>query len=269
MRGRDRPGSAGGRGAGHARRYGNRGDAVRDHTVRGPHRRPAGVAARRRGNREGDRGPAGRVTGGRELPRRDVGARRRDALRVLLRLRGRDDLGRDGPDPEALSGAGDRGPVSDETLLTSLTDGVARITLNRPEVRNALSRTMVAELEAALASFEADPAARVVVLAVGCDIVIASEDATFGLPEITLGLLPLIVMAPVLRAAGTKRGLPFVLSAENISAREALDIGLVSRVVPRAELESATTALARRVAGWSPTAVAIAKEAASTIQDME
>src|SRR5206468_152729 len=71
-------------------------------------------------------------------------------------------------------------------------------------------------------------------LAVGCDIVIASEDATFGLPEITLGLLPLIVMAPVLRAAGTKRGLPFVLSAENISAREALDIGLVSRVVPRA-----------------------------------
>ncbi len=42
--------------------------------------------------------------------------------------------------------------MSDETLLTSLTDGVARITLNRPEVRNALSRTMVAELEAALAS---------------------------------------------------------------------------------------------------------------------
>ena len=216
--------------------------------------------------------------------------------------------------------------MSYETLLASLTDGVACITLNRPEVRNALSRTMVAELEAALASFEADPAARVVVLAgagagadlkgagdrgttrqaresfgglarileamarmrtpviaqvhgfalaggcglaVGCDIVIASEDATFGLPEITLGLLPLIVMAPVLRAAGTKRGLPFVLSAENISAREALDIGLVSRVVPRAELESATTALARRVAGWSPTAVAIAKEAASTIQDME
>ena len=207
--------------------------------------------------------------------------------------------------------------MSYETLLASLTDGVARITLNRLEVRNALSRTMVAELEAALASFEADPAARIIVLAgagdrgttlqaresfgglarileamarmrtpviaqvhgfalaggcglaVGCDVVIASEDATFGLPEITLGLLPLIVMAPVLRAAGTKRGLPFVLSAENISAREALDIGLVSRVVPRAELESATTALARRVAGWSPTAVAIAKEAASTIQDME
>src|SRR5437879_4424985 len=165
MRRRDRPGSAGGRGAGHARRYGNRSDAVRDHAVRGPRRRPAGVAARRRGNREGDRGPASRVAGGRELPRRDVGARRRDALRVLLRLRGRDDLGRDGPDPEALSGAGDRGPVSYETLLASLTDGVARITLNRFEVRNALSRTMVAELEAALARFADAPGARIIVLA--------------------------------------------------------------------------------------------------------
>src|SRR5207302_924380 len=98
---------------------------------------------------------------------------------------------------------------------------------------------------------------------VGCDIVIASEDATFGLPEITLGLLPLIVMAPVLRAAGTKRGLPFVLSAENISAREALDIGLVSRVVPRAELESATTALARRVARPSGSASSARRTRAS------
>src|SRR6266567_2732895 len=288
MRGRDRPGSAGGRGAGHARRYGNRGDAVRDHAVRGPHRRPAGVAARRRGNREGDRGPAGRVTGGRELPRRDVGARRRDALRVLLRLRGRDDLGRDGPDPEALSGAGDRGPVSDETLLTNLTDGVARITLNRPEVRNALSRTMVAELEAALASFEADPAARVIVLAgagdrafcagadlkgagdrgttlqaresfgglarileamarmrtpviaqvhgvalaggcglaVGCDIVVAADDAVFGLPEIKIGLLPFIVMAPILRSVGRKRTMLMILSGFFFKQKTAYEMGL-------------------------------------------
>lgn len=52
-----------------------------------------------------------------------------------------------------------------ETLLTSLEAGVARITLNRPDVRNALSRTMIAELESALAAAEADPAARVIVLA--------------------------------------------------------------------------------------------------------
>jgi enoyl-CoA hydratase len=218
-----------------------------------------------------------------------------------------------------------------ETLLASCADGVARITLNRPQVRNALSRTMVQELEAALAAAEADTSARVIVLAgagdkafcagadlkgvgdrgttlqaresfgglarilealtrmrtpviaqvhgyalaggcglaVGCDLVIASDDAVFGLPEIKVGLLPLMVMAPVLRAVGRKRGLLMILSGEPVAAREALDMGLVSRVVPRADLERETTALAARLAGFSPTAIALAKEAAATIQDME
>ena len=218
-----------------------------------------------------------------------------------------------------------------ETLLTSRENGVARITLNRPDVRNALSRTLVQELEAALAAAEADPEARVIVLAgagdkafcagadlkgmgergttlqtresfgglarilesiarmktpviaqvhgyalaggcglaAGCDVVIAADDAVFGLPEIKVGLLPLVVMAPILRAVGRKRGLLMILSGEPVSAREALDMGLVSRVVARAELERETTALAARLAGFSPTAVALAKEAAFTIQDME
>jgi len=221
--------------------------------------------------------------------------------------------------------------MSYETLLTSLQDGVARITLNRPEARNALSHTLLQELEAALAAYEADPAARVVVLAgagdkafcagadlkgagdrgttlqaresfgglprilegmarmrtpviaqvhgfalaggcglaVGCDLIVASEDARFGLPEITIGVLPLIVMAPILRAAGRKRGLLMILSGEPVSAREAFEMGLVSLVVPRAELEARTGALARTIAAFSPTAVGIVKEAAATIQDME
>ena len=218
-----------------------------------------------------------------------------------------------------------------ETLLTSRERGVARITLNRPDVRNALSRTLIQELEAALAAAEADAEARVIVLAgagdtafcagadlkgvgdrgttlqaresfgglarilesiarmktpviaqvhgyalaggcglaAGCDVVIASDDAVFGLPEIKVGLLPLVVMAPILKMVGRKRGLLMILSGEPVSAREALDMGLVSRVVPRADLERETTALAERLAGFSPTAVALAKEAAFTIQDME
>jgi enoyl-CoA hydratase/carnithine racemase len=47
--------------------------------------------------------------------------------------------------------------VSYETLLVSHEEGVARITLNRPEVRNALSRTLVRELDVALAAAEDDP----------------------------------------------------------------------------------------------------------------
>ena len=221
--------------------------------------------------------------------------------------------------------------TSYETLLTSSESGVARIALNRPEVRNALSRTMLRELEAALASAEADAGTRVIVLsgsgdkafcagadlkgvgdrgttlearesfgglarlletlarmrtpviaqvqgyalaggcglAAGCDLVVASEDAVFGLPEIKVGLLPLVVMAPILKAVGRKRGLLMILSGEPVSAREALDMGLVSRVVPRADLERETATLAATLAGYSPTAIALAKEAAFTIQDMD
>ena len=163
-----------------------------------------------------------------------------------------------------------------ETLLTSHEGGVARITLNRPEVRNALSRPLVRELEAALAAAEADDGVRVIVLSgagdkafcAGADLK-AADDAVFGLPEIKVGLLPLVVMAPILRAVGRKRGLLMILSGEPVSAREAFDMGLVSRVVPRADLERETAALAAALAGFSPTAVALAKEAAFTIQDMD
>jgi enoyl-CoA hydratase/carnithine racemase len=218
-----------------------------------------------------------------------------------------------------------------ETLLTSIEDGVGRITLNRPEVRNALSRTLLEELGQALADLEGDPGARVVVLAgagdrafsagadlkgvgergttlearrsfealpriltaittmrkpviaqvhgfalaggcglaAGCDLVVASDDAIFGLPEITVGLLPLVVMAPILRSVGPKRGLLMILSGERLTAREAFEMGLVSRVVARADLERDTTTLARRLAGFSPAALAVAKEAFYTTQDME
>jgi enoyl-CoA hydratase len=221
--------------------------------------------------------------------------------------------------------------MSYETLLVSRADGVARIVLNRPDVRNALSRTLIEELGAALAACEADHQARVIVLsgagdkafcagadlrgvgdrgttlqaresftglsrilesipvmrtpvvaqvhgyalaggcglAVGCDLVIASEDATFSLPEIKIGLLPLIVSAPILRAAGRKRGLMMILSGEPVTAREAFEMGLVSRVVPRERLETETTALATKLASFSPTAIGLMKEAAATTQDME
>ena len=106
-------------------------------------------------------------------------------------------------------------------------------------------------------------------LAAGCDIVVASDDATFGLPEIKIGLLPLIVMAPILRSVGRKRAMLMILSGEQVSAREAGDMGLVSRVVPRTELAATVDELARTIASFSPTALAVAKEAAATSSGME
>jgi enoyl-CoA hydratase/carnithine racemase len=210
-----------------------------------------------------------------------------------------------------------------ETLLLDVRDGIATVTLNRPEARNALNRTLVRELGDALEALDGDAGARVVVLrgagdrafcagadlkgmfqeapileareqyaglarildgiprmrtpviaqvhgyalaggcglAVACDLVVASEDATFGLPEIKLGLLPLMVMAPILRAASPKRVLPLVLTGAELPARDALAAGLVSAVVPRAELEATVAGLAGTIAGYSPAVVAIAKEA--------
>ena len=55
--------------------------------------------------------------------------------------------------------------MSYETLLVDSKDGVASVTLNRPEVRNALNAALISELEQVLVSLEADPAARVIVLA--------------------------------------------------------------------------------------------------------
>ena len=221
--------------------------------------------------------------------------------------------------------------MSYETLLVDVNDGVASVTLNRPEVRNALNATLIRELEQALSALEADQVARVIVLegagdkafcagadlkgvgdrgttlqaresfgglarileamarmktpviakvhgfalaggcglAAGCDIVVAADDAVFGLPEIKIGLLPLIVMAPILRSVGRKRGMLMILSGEQVSAREAYEMGLVSRLVPRAELSPAVDALARTLAGFSPTALGLAKEAAATVAGME
>jgi enoyl-CoA hydratase/carnithine racemase len=60
-----------------------------------------------------------------------------------------------------------------------------------------------------------------------------------------------------------------ILSGEPVSAPEALEMGLVSRVVPRALLDTTVDTLARTLAGYSPTALGLAKEAAATAPDLE
>lgn len=98
-------------------------------------------------------------------------------------------------------------------------------------------------------------------LAAACDLVIAAEDARFGLPEIKLGLLPLMVLAPILRAASPRRVLELVLTGREVPASEALEIGLATRVVPRAELDRTVAEVARTLAALSPATLALGKEA--------
>lgn len=107
-------------------------------------------------------------------------------------------------------------------------------------------------------------------IAVAADFTIASDDAVFGLPEIGIGLLPMVVSAPILRATGSRKAvLDLVLTGRRVEAGEARELGLVTRVVPAAQLDAEVEALADRLAALSPAALRLGKEAIYTMSEME
>ena len=96
-------------------------------------------------------------------------------------------------------------------------------------------------------------------LATAADIVIAHEDAQFGYPEVLVGFVPAMVMTMLRRSVGEKRAYDLVASGRRISAAEALDMGLVSRVLPGADFTSKVDAIVREVAESSASAQALTK----------
>jgi enoyl-CoA hydratase/carnithine racemase len=96
-------------------------------------------------------------------------------------------------------------------------------------------------------------------LVMGCDIVLASENAAFGLPEVDLGLWPFMVSALLGRHVSPKRAMEMMLSARRVPAREALEMGLISRVVE--DLPTETDALVTALAAKPPVAVRLGKKA--------
>jgi enoyl-CoA hydratase/carnithine racemase len=219
--------------------------------------------------------------------------------------------------------------MTDPVLLESA-DGIAWITLNRPEAMNALNMAVREALPQAIRHAETDPAVRAIVLrgagerafcagadikefaevaspaeyrqsrvheswirafdearkpliasihgvclgggleiALACDIRIAAEDALFGLPETGLGIMTGVGGSQRLpRVVGMGVALDMILTGERIPAARAREIGLVTRLVPRAELHAATSALAAHLAARPPMAMAFAKEAVRNALDM-
>lgn len=96
-------------------------------------------------------------------------------------------------------------------------------------------------------------------LATACDIVLAGEGAQFGYPEIQRGFVPAMVMAILRRLVGEKRAFELVVTGRLAGASEALELGLVSRVVPDGKLTREGEALAKTLAGQSGTAMALTK----------
>ena len=99
-------------------------------------------------------------------------------------------------------------------------------------------------------------------LAMLCDMIVASENAQFGQPEIKIGIIPGAGGTQRLaKAAGKARAMEIVLTGRNITAQEAFDMGLLTRLVPAAEWLTSAIALAKEIAAMPPIAVREAKEA--------
>jgi enoyl-CoA hydratase/carnithine racemase len=220
--------------------------------------------------------------------------------------------------------------VSDQCVLYEVADGVATITLNDPDTRNALSAELLLGLIAAFERARDDDAVRCVVLAsshetvfssganlggfagdvslvhkhfgserfvelfkvigalgkptvcaarghvlagalgiaLACDLIVASERATFGTPEINVGAFPFMIMALIYRNVGRKKTNEVLLLGERWNAREALAAGIVNKVVPFEELDAAVADWAEKLAGKSPVIMRLGKEAMRRQMDM-
>jgi enoyl-CoA hydratase len=218
-----------------------------------------------------------------------------------------------------------------ETIRYEVADnGVATITLDTPENRNALTDALLGELIAAFEAARDDDAVRCVVLtsshekvfsagasldqfaadaplvhthlgterfprlfkligqlgkptlcaanghvlagslglALACDLIVAREGATFGTPEINVGVFPFMIMALIYRNVPRKRTNELLLLGERISAEEAREAGIVNRVVPAEEFDAAVADWAGKLAAKSPLLMKLGKDAMYRQMDM-
>ena len=106
-------------------------------------------------------------------------------------------------------------------------------------------------------------------LALSCDLLVAADPATFGTPEINVGLWPMMVMAIVGRNLTRKRAAELYMTGERIDAATALSWGLVNRVVPLAEVRRTAWELARGLTEKSPLIMRLGRDAMHAIEDLD
>ncbi|MCK4368754.1 MAG: enoyl-CoA hydratase/isomerase family protein [Dehalococcoidales bacterium] len=120
-----------------------------------------------------------------------------------------------------------------------------------------------------IAAINGDALGQGLELALSCDIRLASDKANFGFPQVAQGLIPFDGGTQRLpRIVGRGKALELILTAETITAQEAVEIGLVSKVVGGANLAAEAEALARTIAGKGPIALRYIKEAVNKGLDL-
>src|SRR3954452_13453317 len=105
-------------------------------------------------------------------------------------------------------------------------------------------------------------------LALACDLIVAKETATFGTPEINVGVFPFMIMALIYRNVGRKKTNELLLLGERIDAREAERIGIVNRVAAQREFDEAVRDWAQKLAAKSPVLMRLGKDAIYRQMDM-
>ncbi|HVU73912.1 MAG TPA: enoyl-CoA hydratase-related protein [Mycobacteriales bacterium] len=104
-------------------------------------------------------------------------------------------------------------------------------------------------------------------LALGCDIVVCSDAAEWGLPEVDRGLWPFMVSGLLARHVSPKRAMDWMLTGRRFSSTEALEAGLASRVVPADRLDGEIEELVAALAAKAPVAVRLGKQSWITATD--
>ena len=105
-------------------------------------------------------------------------------------------------------------------------------------------------------------------LVCACDVVVAQENALFGVTEVKVGLFPMMILPYLLRSIPYKRMMELCLTGEPITAAQARAEGLVNHVAPLGELDARTDWLVSRIVDKSPTGIRLGKQALAKIRDM-
>jgi enoyl-CoA hydratase len=167
-----------------------------------------------------------------------------------------------------LTGAGDRA-FSAGADLAGMAPAAGRIAEHERRGRmGALLRSLIGFPKPLIARVNGPALAGGFGLALACDLIVASDAATFGTPEIDVGLWPFMITAVIQRNVPRKLALEMMLTGRRVTAEEAARWGIVNRVVASAELDAAVDTLAGELASKSPVVVRLGKESFRRAQDM-
>ena len=101
-----------------------------------------------------------------------------------------------------------------------------------------------------------------------CDIVIAQEDALFGTPEVNVGLFPMMIGALIFRNVLRKKAMEMILLGEKLTAVKALEMGMITRVLPKGDLNKETKKILFSLSAKSPGGMKIGKQAFQEVEGL-